>query len=165
VSGAELERTPKRLHPPGCACVRCEGFAPGNLAALRHGCYSPRSFAPRAEEIAAEIYEGAPWLGPSDSVTVTLLARTLARVERADAALQRADEMSESPLSPYLVEGSAGGLDRLRRDLRSWVMSAARQAAELGLSAASRARLGVDVARARSLTLAEMHAEAAREGE
>jgi hypothetical protein len=132
-------------------------FERANQAALRHGAYSPRAFAPRAAELEHQIYEDASWLGPSDTVAVSLLCRTVSRIELADAAIQQVDESAAMPLSPYMGEARES-LDRLRRDLRSWINLAARLCAELGLTAASRARLGLDVARTRD-TLADLSAK------
>ncbi len=132
-------------------------FEKGNGAALRHGAYSPGAFAPRAAELERQIYEDASWLGPSDAVAVSLLCRTVSRIELADAAVQQVDESAALPLSPYMGD-SREALDRLRRDLRSWINLAAKLCAELGLTAASRARLGLDVARTQD-TLADLAAK------
>jgi hypothetical protein len=144
-------------HGGDCRCVRCVGFERDNGAAITHGAYSARALAPRAAEIEEQIYASAPWLGPSDAIAVSLLSRTVARVELADAAVQQVDERASSPLTPYLTE-KGEALDRLRRDMRSWINLATKLAAELGLTAASRARLGLDVARTRD-TLADLAAK------
>jgi hypothetical protein len=144
-------------HGDDCGCLRCVGFDSGNGAALRHGCYSPKALAPRAAEIEEQVYASAAWLGPSDTIAVSLLARTVARVELADAAIHQVDERAGSPLTPYVTE-KREALDRLRRDMRSWINLATKLAAELGLTAASRARLGLDVARTRD-TLADLTAK------
>lgn len=83
-------------------------FEPGNGAAVRHGCYSPLTLAPRAEEIAALIRSQ---LDPAEASRFDLLVATSAALgaqsERALLALDAADD----PLA----------LERLGRDARGWV--------------------------------------------
>jgi hypothetical protein len=103
--------------------------------ALKHGAYSSLLTGPRACELAVEIRASLPLYSPADAPSVLLLALTLARVERAAAALDAADD-----------SGTADTLDRLGRDLRSWIGTATRLLSELGMTPSSRARLGLDVA-------------------
>jgi Phage terminase, small subunit len=163
----ELVPVEPERHGSGCACRRCAGFEPGNEAAVRHGSYvSPARLAsdPRTRAIADEVRASMPAYSPADEVTIELLAVTLRRVERATAAIEANDDMAgDSPLSPYLIP-DAGAVRALRDDLRSWVNTAAKLAASLGLTPLSRAKLGLDVALTRrALTVTELHAAAAAE--
>ena len=120
---------------------------PGNQIALKHGANSTFAIAPRAAELAGELRQVVPTYSPADEVSVRLLAITLARIERAVAALERVDGAAgENPLGPYLGD-SAEVMRWLRTDLRLWVASAGRLAESLGLTPTSRAKLGLDVAR------------------
>ena len=135
-------------HGENCSCVRCRGFKPGNSLGLRHGAYSTLHLGKRAAQLAADIRDTAPVYEEADEHVVRLLALTLARVESAAKALDRLDELADgsSPLGPYSSE--VGG--RLREDLRHWIGTATKLAAELGLTPLSRGRLGVSVAQIRT---------------
>jgi hypothetical protein len=136
-------------------------FERRNSAATKHGAYSTLRVGPRAAELADEIREAMPLRSPADEATLRLLALALARVEAASAALDRVDQNSASELSPYMIE-SAPQLGRLREDLRSWLSTAAKLAASLGLTPVSRAKLGLNVAmteRALGGTLLERYRE------
>jgi hypothetical protein len=151
-------------HRPDCDCTRCRGFQPGNALHLSHGVYSARQIEPRAEEIVAQIEAMASWLLPTDRPMVSLLAITLARVERGSAALAEVDAAASSDLSAYISESGGLVFDRLRRDVRSWISTSLKLATELGLTPAARARLGLDAARTkRALSLVELHEAAAAE--
>ncbi len=132
-----------------CDCVRCRGFAPGNSFSLRHGGYSLAGLSDRVSEIADAIRPTLPAYSVADEPVLLLLSTTLARIERAIAALETVDENS-SPLGQYL--GASDGpnlapdLARLRQDLRAWIGLARRLANDLGLTPTSRARLGLDIA-------------------
>lgn len=165
----ELVAVERDRHGPGCTCKRCVGlrgavdgvpFEPGNSAAVTHGAYSTLLIGPRATEIADGLREIVPVSSPSDEPTIRLLAQTLARVERASAALDAADStFGARPLGAYLIE-DAVKLQRLREDLRGWINTASRLANDLGLTPTSRARLGLDIAATRrTLSLIEVYAE------
>jgi hypothetical protein len=161
-------------HGPGCTCVRCRGFQPGHHYADGHGrptTHGAKSRphilakAPRTLELADAIREVVPIYDPADEFTVHALSVVLVRVERATAALEQLDadldERGEGPLASYAGEGEK--FDSLRKDLRSWISVAERYFAALGMSPGSRARLGLDIARARRLTVVDWHRLAAIE--
>ena len=135
-------------HSPDCDCLRCRGFQNGNAIAVKHGAYSTVYLGKRAAQLAAEIRDTAPVYEDADEPVVRLLALTLARVEAAAKAIDRIDELAlgGSPLAPY----QSGMYDRLRQDLRGWVSTAVKLAAELGLTPLARGRLGVSVAQIRT---------------
>ena len=152
-------------HGEGCACWRCRGIQPGETSpALKHGAYSTVAISPRAAELADLIRETAPLYEPCDEPALRSLAIILARVERAESALQKADAVLDSedagPLAAYDETFS-----RLQADLRRWLVAAEKYFAAFGLTPGSRARLGVDVARAHRLTVVELHERAAIEGD
>ncbi len=61
---------------------RWEPFAAGNLASLRHGVYSPRTWKPLADRIAAELPDVAPWCARSTyGPAVTAWARVEAQLQ------------------------------------------------------------------------------------
>jgi hypothetical protein len=133
--------------------------------ALRHGCRSVLTLAPRAGEIAERLHEMVPWASPSDAATIDLLATSLAQVERAALLLsiaQRAELEDVKAGRPTAVEGR-DDLKRLSSDARDWASTAARLCDQLALSPGSRARLGVDIARGTSIVM-EMQ-ERAREAD
>jgi hypothetical protein len=81
-----------------------------------------------------------------------LAAVTLARVERATAALAAVDTVTDGrELVAYL--GDRGiPMQTLREDLRAWIGLASRLLAQLGCSPQSRAALGLDVVRAKAIS-------------
>jgi hypothetical protein len=95
----------------------------------------------RAREVVDELRPTLPLFSPADEPVLRLLAIALVRVERAAAALDAADEVRE--------------LAALKADLRGWIASARNLANDLGLTPTSRARLGLDLARAED-TLAQL---------
>jgi hypothetical protein len=115
---------------------------------VTHAAYSTLKLAPRAEQLATELRHVVPVYTAADEPTVRLLAVTLARIERATAALDELDEQTgdRSALGPYLI-AEAPKLQRLREDLRGWINTARRLAGDLGLNPTSRAKLGLDIAR------------------
>jgi len=127
-------------------------FERGNEIATKHGSYALVGLAPRAEELAAGLREVVPVASMADETAIALLALTLARVERATAALDRLDEIGDesgSALSAY-TSSEAQKFDRLREDLRGWLRLARTLCSDLGLTPVSRAKLGLDIARAES---------------
>ncbi len=141
-------------------------FQAGNILAKRHGAYSTVELRGRAADLAGEIRDHLPIYSPADEPVVRLLAIVLARVERASFALDEVDEhLATQPLGAYLAEG-AERLDRLRKDLRNWIATAAKLSDSLGMTPSSRARLGLDVALAhRALTVVQLHAAAVQEAQ
>ena len=133
-------------HGADCGCVRCTGFTVGNQLSRTHGAYSTLATSKRAEALAGEIRATMPLYSAADEPAIRLLAVTLARVERAAAALDEVDEhLGEKRLAAFMAEGQER-LDRLRRDLRAWIGTANRLMSELGMTPSSRARLGLDLA-------------------
>jgi hypothetical protein len=136
-------------HGPDCECQRCLGFEKGNDAALQHGGYSLIGIGDRAHAIADDIRTTLPGYAPADEVVLLLLATTLARIERANEAIEVVDANATSALSEYLPGDEptlAPDLSRLRQDLRAWIGLARRIANDLGLTPTSRAKLGLDIA-------------------
>ena len=162
-------------HVPGvCECPRCIGFQPGHKYGELggrppvHGAMSRTHViakAQRTAELADAIRSVVPVYDPADEFTVQALAVLLVRIERAEAALAEveaeADESGEGPAAVY--RGGKAWVENLRRDLRSWLSVAERYLSALGMSPGSRARLGLDIARARHLTVVEWHERAALE--
>jgi hypothetical protein len=140
-----------KRHGAGCTCTRCEGFPRGHELSLKHGAYAMVALSPRAAEIAEELTALVPASSPIDAPIIRTLALTLARIERASAALEAADD------------AAGEGKQRLAEDLRAWLGLSRRLFADLGLNPTSRARLGFDVART-GATITGMWAAAERSG-
>jgi hypothetical protein len=132
-------------HTEGCDCVRCTGFPTGNTFSQRHGAYSTLHLGKRAAQLAAEVRDTAPVYEDCDEPTVRLLALTLARVEAATKALDKIDQLATSGTDGIAVYQSELHA-RLRQDLRGWIHTSVKLAAELGLTPQARGRLGVSVA-------------------
>jgi hypothetical protein len=145
-SGARATVVPvPAKHAEGCTCTRCRGFEPGNQVAARHGAYaSELKLAPRAAEHVASIRALMPFYSEADELPIRGLAIVLVRVERAEAALEAAAD-----------DGHAD-LQWLRDDLRRWLGLKLRYEEALGMPAAARGRLGLDVARTRRLDLTKL---------
>jgi hypothetical protein len=138
-------------HGPDCDCDRCLGAQSGNQLARKHGGYSLLGIGDRATRIADEIRETMPARADADEPVLLLLATTLARIERANAALIATDDTSSR--------------QRLSDDLRSWINTARRLANDLGLTPTSRARLGLDIAATqRSLSVLAYYEQRERAG-
>jgi len=121
-------------------------FQVGNILARRHGSYSSVELRGRAIDLAGEIRDHLPLYSPADEPAVRLLSIVLARVERANDALDEVDEhFAGAPLQAFLAKNGEG-LDRLRKDLRQWINTAAKLASELGMTPSSRSRMGLDLA-------------------
>jgi hypothetical protein len=159
---AEVERR----HGAGCACRRCVGAERNNDLAETHGAYAVLKLAPRAEEITAGLREIAPLRSPADGPALDALGLILAQLERAHIVLatHQMRELESMHAGDELKQTQRDDLRRLAADARGWANTALRYFEALGLSAASRARLGLDVARAqREMTVVELHALADRE--
>lgn len=77
----------EQTHGEGCPCTRCVGFAPGNVAAVKHGSYSRRLLQGVAAELAAEIESVVP---DASSPVVSLASMLWAQLHRAVKALDEA---------------------------------------------------------------------------
>jgi hypothetical protein len=134
---------------------------------LRHGGYSVLRNERRAHEIREELIAAALIAEPADAATFDIAANLLARAERALLVL---DHHHREEIGDLLVKGAPPNpearqhLIRLSADCRGWLNSAARLLAELGMSPAARAKLGLHLAQGkRTLSLLELHAAAALE--
>jgi hypothetical protein len=108
--------------------------------AVKHGSYATAALGPRVDELADQIRGLVPVYTPSDEIALRLLCLALARQERAEAALAEAD---------------ASDTTRLRQDALGWANAARRLLNDLGMTPSSRAKLGLNVARARGAALRE----------
>jgi hypothetical protein len=122
-------------------------FEKGNTAGEKYGAYSNSlEFGERAEQIVEELRPTLPLYHPADEPALALLGATMTRVERATRAINEVDAaLGEKGLNAYLG-ANADRLDRLRQDLRGWIGTTVRLMQELGMTPASRARLGLDIA-------------------
>lgn len=117
------------------------GADPGNERAATHGAYG-QAIAPRAAELREELLELAPVVSDADQPTVTLLARILARLEKADAWV---DE--------HGLFDRAGRVRPILKVVGGWETTAARLCDQLGLTPTARAKLGLNLERARGEAL------------
>jgi hypothetical protein len=138
---------PARLHGDDCTCTRCTGFEPGHDLSTTHGAYSNGlALTERAAEIADGVRRVMPHYAPADEGMVRLLAISEVRIEKATAAINRADDAAAgNELTGYVGDGGIT-LERLRTDLRAWINLARRLRNDLALGTAARGRLGLDVA-------------------
>ncbi len=123
-------------------------FLPGHTASVTHGARAIVKLGPRVEALADNLRPSVPAYAPSDEVALRLLCLALARLEATAIAL------------------AAAGPDehqRLRADERGWANSARNALSDLGMTPASRARLGLDLHRSASLAGEIEAALAARE--
>jgi hypothetical protein len=124
---------------------RWEDAKPGNLLAVKHGAYSDRLVLPFAEDLLAELAPAFPdyLQEPKYRPAVLRHVVTLARIARLSAWLedQAGDGVPEVD-GKGRVRGAMDLLERLGR-------AADREAAALGLTPASAARLGRNVAAAK----------------
>jgi hypothetical protein len=167
---AELERSTNDVGRGGPARgYSWNPFEPGNVVALKHGGYASSlrlaEEDPRVAELVAWILETQPVSHPADAGAVCRLALVYRRLELSKAALDEADEtVTQRPLAAYVE--SASWLGRLRDDHARWLREAGRIEAELARTPSSRGKLGLHLATAqRALSLVELHAAAALEGE
>ena len=119
-------------------------FERGNQLARRHGATAMVTLAPRAEEIADGLREIVPARSEADEPTLRLLALVLARVEAANAWL-----------AEHGVLRADGQPQGVLKALSTWENTAARLANDLALNPTARAKLGLNVARARGAVLDE----------
>lgn len=106
-------------------------FAPGHRESLTHGVYSPRSWRPLADRIAAELADIAPWCSrPAYGPTIAAWARVEAQLH---LVLEWLDEVG-----PLDAEGVPRPATTLLARLESQSQSLR---AELGLSPLSLAKL------------------------
>ena len=144
-------KTVRKPHEPDCTCQRCRGFQPGNGLSTTHGAYSVVQLAPRAREVAdgitAAMIREDLWRDSFGSA-VSACAVVLVRLERAEAALQHAEDLvatdGASPLAMYLGRDGRDPLGRLREDSRRWANAARGYLNDLGLTPTSLARIARD---------------------
>jgi hypothetical protein len=105
---------------------------------LRHGAYATVRLGPRVAELADEIRELVPSYGPSDEPALRLLCLCLARLERAEEALETAKPED---------------FGRLRQDALGWANAARRLLNDLAMTPTARGRLGLDLTRAKGAAL------------
>jgi hypothetical protein len=153
----ELQPTVNRVGGPARGYT-WPPFEPANLAALKSGFWaSPTLRADdrgEVEEIAASIRERMPCYSPAFEPAIEQLACRIWRQRRAYADLSEHGVVRDGKPAPVLV------------DLSKLENAIARDLSELGMTPASRMRMGLDVALARkALTIVEMHALAALEDE
>jgi len=111
-------------------------FAPGNVAALRHGAWAKRLVDPAAEELLAATEQTVDWWRECDRPAAWAWARTEVRIQRLTEwlASQGGDIDGDGAVRPAAALLST--LEARAESLR----------ARLGLDPLSRARLGRDVA-------------------
>ena len=165
-------------------------FERGNLVGLRHGAFSQRLLAPLAEAIAQEQLERQDcplWLkDPSYSRALMAWARAEAELVRlyarqdelehlagdedpVDAALTDVTETEETENRPAMGSLTRVSVMRQRESLAKAIHRSETRArslrADLGLTPASRARLGRDITNTGRLDLALYYASLAEEQE
>lgn len=115
---------------------------PGEMRALKHGAWSLALTSERSGELADYLASIVPADSTADEPAIVLLAQVLARIERANAWLEVHGDLD-----------AKGNPRPVHRVLATWEAQARRLCADLGLTPTSRARLGLDVARARGAAL------------
>lgn len=149
-------------HPEGCACVRCTGFQEGNQLGFtaghelstKHGAYSVVGIQGRAREVAEQIAAAMvreDLYRPSFQAAIEACSVVLVRLERAHAAMAKADEALDAtaPLAGY-AGGEADALARLRYDAAKWAGQARQYLNDLGLTPRSLAAISRDTGIGRS---------------
>jgi hypothetical protein len=131
-----------------------EPFQPGHTLSQKHGAYAHVALGERASELALDLAELVPARLDSDGPAIQLLALTLARLERAERAVEAAEAAGDLELTAPR-----------ERDVRAWIGLSVKLLGALGMTPTARARLGLDVALARRATIADLHAQAAIEGD
>jgi hypothetical protein len=128
---------------------------PGHELTVRHGArVALERISDEANAVADAIRVVMPVFHPADEIAVRALSIVLIRIERAEQALTARDRGERLPNGREVTEG-----DTLERNLRSWLSVAERYLAQLGMTPGSRARLGLDIARARRFTVLDLHQE------
>jgi hypothetical protein len=117
--------------------------ARGNQLAAKHGAYATLALGDRVGELAPVIAEHVPGYTVADEIAVRLLALALARLERSSEALAETTDVD--------------ALNRLRQDERGWANTVRRYLSDLGLTPTARAKLGLDVVRAKGEALRALH--------
>ncbi len=112
-------------------------FEPGNLVGLRHGAMSRYALA-EADELAADLCEHVPHLGPADAPAIRDFAIAQVRAWRLAAWVEVHGEL----------DGKGKPIPALAA-LREWLARAERARSRLGLDPMSRAALAVDALHAR----------------
>jgi hypothetical protein len=133
-------------------------FGVGNLAAVKHGAQAAAwRLAPRTLGIADSLRPLVPGFSEGDEVTLRLLALVLARLELAELWL--------GEQGTIFRPGRKGETFSVVRLMSTWEAQAAKLASSLGLSPASRARIGSDVAGAGANRALEAHVRQTYGGE
>jgi hypothetical protein len=87
------------MHGDGCECKRCD---PQKLV---HGGYALIALSERQGEIAAELRERMPWLGPSDQPILDALVIVISQIESTNAAQGQVDTASRrNPVAQFIGE-------------------------------------------------------------
>lgn len=134
-------------------------FEPNNQMAVTHGARSDALVRPRAEELAPELLAAHPHLDQrKDGPAVFRYARVLARIERVYAWLE------EEGRDAVFADLEAGTVHPVHDRLSRWERQAAADEERLGLSPASRAKLGVERMRGAAL-LEHLRREYAADGD
>lgn len=163
-------------HDSNCQCPRCKGFEVGNQFALghgtpeSHGAYSTSllKIGPVIEQRADDIRALLPAFHAVDEAALRALATVLIRIERAAAALEQLEQMVDEaglgPLAMFSEELTLNGkvvrADGLKDDLARWLRVAEKYLSAFGMTPGSRARLGLDLVRARHFTVLDLHRDA-----
>ena len=134
-------------HGADCDCDRCSGFEPGNEVARKHGAYAVLDLEPRADEIAAALWELFP-----DSIRVPAYGPGLETIAMVGAQFEKA-------MSALLTADDASELRRLEQDARGWARLWLSGLAMFGLTPRAGAELGLDLARAKGEAAAAYLAE------
>lgn len=145
-------------HGPDCVCARCAGTPPpapiGNQLGVRHGVYSLVQMSPRAKELGDSIRETVPAYHPADEVAISALAMTFAQLERASAVLARRQHEEHQAINNNRTPSMEvqSDLKRLSSDVVRFANAVHRFCDSLGLTPTARARLGLDLVRARAVS-------------
>lgn len=110
-------------------------FTDGNLAAMKHGAFSPRLVGERAADLRPQLDEVAPWIAASDDLAVEHLATCLARYRMLDEYVATfAAEHGVAAVKPYLWAEVSRAESNLQKALEG-----------LGLNPAGRGKLARDL--------------------
>jgi hypothetical protein len=136
-------------------------FEKGNTAAMRHGALIVELVEGRAVELAPLILGANAHLDPArDGAGVLRYAMVLARIERVYQWLGKQAD-------PVFEDVATGAVHGVYTRLQGWERQAAADEERLAVAPLTRAKLGLDSMRARSLhdeALAEFIAEGAQDG-